>query len=196
MHEPAGKEYKGIKTFCFLLFMNEFYGFRFLKWVCSCMDFLPPVMIRISFLFLFSIFHKSQLILCFSLTDDIFIGLCYLHISVLDQGSPLTIFCTCCLKFRACQQVPLHHTGFFSFLPIFLLIRIICVCIGRTLLKSNSKSAWLLFLKVPIISILPTGFCQNWVQSGSSPYCLLCLLGNEIISKASQEIVSVLLSEE
>lgn len=87
----------------------------------------------------------------------------------------------------------MQHTGFFSFLPIFLLIRIICVCIGRTLLKSHSKSSWLLFPKVPIISILPAGFCQNWVQSRSSPYCLLCLLGNEIISKAGQEIVSVLL---
>lgn len=112
---------------------------------------------------------------------------------MLDDVSPLTILCACCFKFRACREVPVQHTGFFSFLPIFLLIRIICVCIGRTLLKSNSKSTRLLFPKVPIISILPTGFCQNWVQSRSSPDCLLCLQGNEIISKAGQEIVSVLL---
>lgn len=90
----------------------------------------------------------------------------------------------------------MQHTGFLSFLRIFLLIRIIRVCIGRTQQKSNSKSAWLIFPKVPIVSILPTVFCQNWVQSRSSPYCLFHLLGNEIISKAGQEIVSVLLSEE
>lgn len=59
----------------------------------------------------------------------------------------------------------MQHTGFSSFLLIFLLIRIICVCICRTLLTSNTKSAWPLFPKVPIFSILPTGFCQNWVQS-------------------------------
>lgn len=64
---------------------------------------------------------------------------CYLPIFVLDYVPPFTIFSTCCFKFRACQLVPVLHTGFFSFFPIFLLIRIICVCIGRTLLKSNSE---------------------------------------------------------
>lgn len=59
------------------------------------------------------------------------------------------------------------QAGFFGFLPVFLLIRTICVCIGRTLFKSNSETAWLLSPKVPIISILPTGFCQNWVLSKS-----------------------------
>lgn len=131
--------------------------------------------------------------LCSSPAGVIFIGLCYLHISVLDYVSPFANFSARCFKFRACRESPVQPTGFLSSLPTFLLIRIICVCIGRTLLKSNSKSARLLFPKVPIISILPTGFCQNWVQSRSSLYCLLCLLGNEMISKAGQEIVSVLL---
>lgn len=120
---------------------------------------------------------------------------CYLPIFVLDYVPPFTIFSTCCFKFRACQLVPVLHTGFFSFFPIFLLIRIICVCIAEHCLN-QTQSAWLPFPKVPIISILPTGFCQSWVQSGSSPCCLLCCLGNEIISKVGQEIVSVLLSEE
>lgn len=100
-----------------------------------------------------------------------------------------------CLRFRACQRVPVWQAGFFGFFPVFLLIRTICVCIGRTLFKSNSETAWLLSPKVPIISILPTGFCQNWVLSESLER-LLCLLGNEIISKAGQEIVSALLSKE
>lgn len=73
----------------------------------------------------------------------------------------------CCLRFRACQRVPVWQAGFYGFLPAFLLIRTICVCIGRTLFKSNSETAWLLSPKVPIISILPTGFCQNWVLSKS-----------------------------
>lgn len=90
---------------CFLFFMNEFYVFNFNKWACSCIDLLPHFKLRKSFLVL-SIFHKPQLILCFSLADVIFIGLCYLRILVLDYVSPFTIFCTCCFKFRACRQVP------------------------------------------------------------------------------------------
>lgn len=129
------------------------------------MNFIPHFLLRRSFLVLFSLFHKPQLILCFSLADVIFTGLCYLPISALDFMPLFTTFCTCCLKFKSLTAVPVQHAGFSCLLPIILLIRIICVCIRRTLLTSDSKSAWLLFPKVPIFSILPAGFCQNWVQS-------------------------------
>lgn len=72
----------------------------------------------------------------------------------------------CCLRFRACQRVPVWQAGFFGSLPVFLLIRTICVCIGRTLFKSNSETAWLLSPKVPIISILPMASVRtgSWVR--------------------------------
>lgn len=83
---------------------------------------------------------RALLILCFSLAErlQVLAHSCFL------VCPPLTVSCTSCLRCRACQQVPVWHAGFFSFRPVFLLIRTICVCIGRTLFKSNSETAWLL----------------------------------------------------
>lgn len=122
------------------------------------------------FLLLSSILQEPRLILCPSLAEGLQVHAAFLH-SCFRMCSllcaPLPVSCTCCLRFRGCQQVPVWRAGSFSFLPVFLLIRTICVCIGRTLFKSNSEPAWLLSPKVPIISTLPTAFCQNWVLSRS-----------------------------
>lgn len=166
-----GRCIEEMETLCFLFLMNEFV-FYFKIWACSLVAVFPDSVPRNSvfLLLLPSILQEPWLILCFSLTEGLwvhgaFLRSCSLMCSLLC--APLPSSGTCCLRFRGCQRVPAWHAAFFSFLPVFLLIRTICVCIGRTLFKSNSEPAWLLSPKVPIISTLPTAFCQNWVLSRS-----------------------------